>query len=547
MTSYLARHVGPGGATPQSEPIAGTVPNSAGGHAFPVDDWTRLERFLILGSEGGSYYIGERSLTRENAGALQRCIAADGLRTVETIVAISVAGRAPKNEVALFALALAMKTGDERTRRAASDALHKVARTGTDLFHLADFVQAFGGWGRATKRAFGDWYARKPIDKLALQAVKYRQRDGWTHRDLLRLGHPVAAIDDSERRALFDWICGREQKADVVPSIVRAYQLANAEGMSAVAIAAMVRTYALPREAVPTTALNSVEVWDALLADMPLTAMIRSLAKMTAIGLLKPLGEATAHVCRNLRDEAALKRARVHPLALLLAQRIYASGRGELGSLTWTPVEGIVDALDAGFYGSFQAVEPTGKRIMLALDVSHSMAAHRIAKTPLTPREGSSAMALVTAATEERHHIVGFTSGATGEWGGGRSMHRHYRAALAPVPISPRMRLKDAMRVVEGMPMGGTDCALPMLYALDQMIGVDAFVVYTDNETWAGNIHPVEALRLYRAKTGIAAKLVVVGMVSNGFTIADPNDGGMLDVVGFDTATPAVIADFIRQ
>jgi 60 kDa SS-A/Ro ribonucleoprotein len=36
-------------------------------------------------------------------------------------------------------------------------------------------------------------------------------------------------------------------------------------------------------------------------------------------------------------------------------------------------------------------------------------------------------------------------------------------------------------------------------------------------------------------------------MVSNGFSIADPNDAGMLDVVGFDAAAPAVIADFIRD
>jgi 60 kDa SS-A/Ro ribonucleoprotein len=69
----------------------------------------------------------------------------------------------------------------------------------------------------------------------------------------------------------------------------------------------------------------------------------------------------------------------------------------------------------------------------------------------------------------------------------------------------------------------------------------------TDNETWAGAVHPVQALRQYRERTGIAAKLVVVGMVSNGFSIAEPNDAGMLDVVGFDAAAPAVIADFIRH
>jgi 60 kDa SS-A/Ro ribonucleoprotein len=36
-------------------------------------------------------------------------------------------------------------------------------------------------------------------------------------------------------------------------------------------------------------------------------------------------------------------------------------------------------------------------------------------------------------------------------------------------------------------------------------------------------------------------------MVSNGFSIADPADAGMLDVVGFDTATPQLVADFSRR
>ena len=94
------------------------------------------------------------------------------------------------------------------------------------------------------------------------------------------------------------------------------------------------------------------------------------------------------------------------------------------------------------------------------------------------------------------------------------------------------------------MPFGGTDCALPMIYALKHKIKADVFVVYTDSETWAGNIHPVQALREYRQRMGIPAKLVVVGMITNGFSIADPNDAGMLDVVGFDTATPQLMSDF---
>ncbi len=73
---------------------------------------------------------------------------------------------------------------------------------------------------------------------------------------------------------------------------------------------------------------------------------------------------------------------------------------------------------------------------------------------------------------------------------------------------------------------------------------IDHFVIYTDSEPWAGAIHPAQSLRRYRERTGIDARLTAVGMVSNGFSIADPNDAGMLDVVGFDSAAPQLMAHF---
>lgn len=76
---------------------------------------------------------------------------------------------------------------------------------------------------------------------------------------------------------------------------------------------------------------------------------------------------------------------------------------------------------------------------------------------------------------------------------------------------------------------------------------VETFVTYTDNETWAGHVKPVQALDQYRQRTGIAAKLIVVGMTATGFTIADPGDPGMLDVVGFDASAPGVMSEFARS
>jgi 60 kDa SS-A/Ro ribonucleoprotein len=181
--------------------------------------------------------------------------------------------------------------------------------------------------------------------------------------------------------------------------------------------------------------------------------------------------------------------------------------------------------------------------MLLALDVSGSMACSMIAGSCLSAREASAAMALVTAATEPDHVIVAFSaakSGYGGQWGGGES-------GITPVDISPRMRLTDVIKRIEAIPMGGTDCALPMVWARRNKLNVAGFVTYTDTETWAGNIHPAQALRQYRSEFVRDAKAVVVGMTSNGFTLADPNDRGMLDVVGFDTTAPAVIADFVRK
>ncbi|MDR0717571.1 MAG: hypothetical protein LBF50_09175, partial [Azoarcus sp.] len=118
--------------------------------------------------------------------------------------------------------------------------------------------------------------------------------------------------------------------------------------------------------------------------------------------------------------------------------------------------------------------------------------------------------------------------------------------SIARLAISPRQRLDDILKTISNLPFSGTDCALPMLWAIEHKAKVDTFVIYTDNETWAGGIHPHQALRRYRETMGIPARLIVVGMTSTGFSIADPDDAGMLDVAGFDTAVPNVIADFAR-
>ena len=511
-------------------PGRGQVANSAGGFAWAVDDWTRLDRFLVLGTEGGSYYIGQPKLTIDNAEAVWRCIEVDGERVVRRTVAISEAGRAPKNDPALFALAMCAGLGDEATRRAALEALPQVARIGTHLFHFLEYVEGFRGWGRGLRRAVGKWYSEMDAGRLAYQMVKYQQRDGWSHRDALRLAHPQAPSTTHD--AIFHWVTqgwpsvGDMPHPDEALRLIWAAERAKRAATEA-EIVALIEAQRLPWEAIPGQWLGSAEVWRALLPGLPLTATLRNLARLTANGVLRPRNEAVAMVIERLADSVALRRARIHPVAVLAALATYQQGKGTRGKLEWWAVPQIVDALDAAFYATFQNVEPSGTRTLLALDVSGSMSAGSVAGVPgLTPRVASAAMALVTAATEPQHTVLGFSD------------------ELIPLAISPRQRLDDVVKNISGLPFGRTDCALPMIWAMENGAEIDTFVVYTDSETWYGKVHPAQALQQYREQSGIPAKLVVVGMVANGFTIADPADAGMLDIVGFDTATPRLIADF---
>jgi 60 kDa SS-A/Ro ribonucleoprotein len=580
--------------TRQTEKLPGTnqEANHAGGYAYVLDDWQRLTRFLILGAEGNTYYCSEREMTRASAAVVERCFQADPFRTVERIAAISAAGRAPTNDPALFALALcasygctkngasapcltvgdmtkALATATDAARSYALAALPRVARTGTHLFTFVAYVNALRGWGRSLRTGVANWYLNRDPRDVAYQVLKYQSRNGWSHRDVLRLCHARTGFvgedgrcpDFEDRRqalnSVLHWAVkgwpgvGEQPHPDEALRILWAFEKAK-KAPTMEAVAKLIREYGLPREAVPTQWLNHAAVWEALLEKMPLTALVRNLATLTRVGLLTPLSDALKLVRARLGDAALIQKARVHPVQFLTALRTYAAGRGEKGKHVWTPLYQVVEALEKAFHLAFAAVEPTNQNWLLALDVSGSMASGQVGGVPnLTPREASAALALVTAAVEPHCHVVGFTGRGfqanprpvrQGYWNG----YLNQGSGVEPLNLHARMSLGQATTVVSNLPMGPTDCALPMVYAAEKKLPVDAFVIYTDNETWQGDIHASVALERYRQKLGRAAKLIVLGLTATQFTIGDPQDPGTLNVVGFDTAVPQLIADFVR-
>ena len=349
------------------------VPNSTGGNAYPVDDMTRLHRFLILGSEDGSYYADERKLTLDNVKAVKRCITASeesGINAVTEIARISKSRRAAKPGPALFALAMAASYSSDKVRKTAFDFLNDVALTGSHLQMFIDYIGTMRGWGRGLRKAVGNWYTQRPLKDAVYQAVKYRSRYNWTHRDLLRKAHPVGTGPWGE---LFAWITH-----GTVPyhddnnfPLIRAYE--DAKTATTAHLSALIRDDRLSWEMVPSEMLDKPEGWRALAQHMPMMALVRNLATLTRVGVIAPMD--SAEVCERLGGIGNPKvedYARIHPISILSALLTYRAGKGVRGKNTWIPVPQVIDALDAAFGRSFltgpadqQAALPGHRRVRL--------------------------------------------------------------------------------------------------------------------------------------------------------------------------------------
>jgi 60 kDa SS-A/Ro ribonucleoprotein len=506
------------------------VQNSAGGWTFTVNDKDRLDRFLILGATKGTYYIKPEILTKQNTDFVRKMVRENEQLLVDTAVDVSVQARAYSNSAAIFALAVALVEGDNKAYTRA--AILRVARTSTHIFELAEYIKNLGGWGRAKREAIAAWYEMmNSAGKLPYQVVKYRQRNGWTHRDLLRLAHPKG-LDQN----VVNFVLGKPSEGATDPVIIGFKTIQSQTDLEFV-LNNLELWPELPWEAIPTQFLNEPEVWKKLFYNNQLNgqALVRNITRLARINAFNDLRFA-ADYAERLTDVEMIRKTRLHPVNFLNALVVHEEGQVDRSGYAgwfdlrrkprdWETSGVIRDALNEGFHLAFGTVESANKRTVLAVDVSGSMSQAALG-LDLSCAQVSAAVAMTIARTEPAYMIMGFSSN------------------FVNLDIGAKDSLASAMRKVNARTFGGTDVALPMNWALKNGVEVDTFGVITDNETWAGRNHPHQALKNYRQETGIPARLAVLGVAATDFTVADPEDKGMMDFVGFDANAPRALADF---
>lgn len=494
------------------------VLNNAGGYVFGLTDWDRLDRFLILGSEGGTFYVRENDLMIQNTRSIINCIQEDGVRVVQRARDINVRSLSPKVNPQLFTMALALCKGCPATRAEVERALPYLLRTGTHFLNFVAMMDSMGGWNRTKRRIVKNWLSQD-IDRLGFQMVKYANRDGWSMRDVLRICHLQPPTP--EHNTLFAWVTGKDmaERVQDLPAVVREYLRVRANPTAEEAVTGLQR--GLPREALPTELLNDPKVALELLKRMPTGAVIRNLGQMTANGVLR---NDTVDLIRPRFERDALVYARMHPFAVMLAMLTYAAGRGIRSSKQWVPLRPVIELLEQAYEDAYEGVTPTQKRILVAIDVSGSMGM-AVSDSAVPCSYAASALALTLARCEPNADVVTFA--------------QQVQQKLA---ITKRSSLANWTIPFTG---GGTNIASPIEWATGSK-SYDAFIILTDNETWAGNQHVTQAMQRYRSRHG-RSKLIIAAMAANHATVVDPSDPDALGFVGLDASLPTLVTGFLMR
>lgn len=510
----------------------GQIPNSAGGFSYEVDKWTQLQRFLILGSDTGSYYVGAQALTLQNAKAVLECLKEDPKRTVDEIVSISQAGRAAKNSNAIFALALA--SAPQYNPKGASyalEALPSVCRTGTHLFEFLEYLiggtKPMRGTGRNLRTSVSNWYLEKSLESLQYQLIKYQQRNGWSHKNVLQISHPTP--NSKEISEIFHWVTDPDSPEVNVEGYDLLFAFERVQGaLQSKEVVEMISAYSLPWEAIPTQWLRNPDVRMALLQKMPVTAMVRQLGLYSSLKLTEMRSEGEQKILEVLGNSDALHKSRIHPFQILLALQIYAQGHGERGSNTWDVNPRIVEALEHSFYSTFSNAASSNTRILLGVDISGSMRHQIIESLSNMPASyAASALALMMVNVEPYCDTVAFD------------------VVAEERILTKRSSIRDTME--QFVPRGGTDCGSVIDYAAKHEKIYDAILIFTDSQTWANKSNPYARFKAYQQTFNPAAKLVTVAMVSNVFSLSPAaSDASVFDCVGFDANVPQLISDFLR-
>ena len=240
-------------------PDAGQVRNEAQGYSYVVKKLERVKRYIVLGTEGGTYYATEKEGREDNV----KCVLAllkennhvDGL--LNMLEQYSKEGRATKEDALLTALMTCVMYDDKNIQKKAYEKVVSICNIPTKLFRFIELCQQHikkhprpkivqpvskavsqqrskkrknepvetsdlvieeapnkkkpkkkvvktgrsTGWGRMRRTSISAFYtdSNKCPERLLYLLTKYKNRHNWSHKQVLGYAHPKFAKDDDDK------------------------------------------------------------------------------------------------------------------------------------------------------------------------------------------------------------------------------------------------------------------------------------------------------------------------------------------------------------
>ena len=85
-----------------------------------------------------------------------------------------------------------------------------------------------------------------------------------------------------------------------------------------------------------------------------------------------------------------------------------------------------------------------------------------------------------------------------------------------------------------------------MTWLIDNKIDANAIVMFTDNDTWAGDKDPYGELQRYRQMVKHPVKAAVVAFTAGDYSVfRSKDDPDCIDIAGADASIAKVLEDFL--
>lgn len=512
---------------PKNVPISKAIPgkedqmveNVAGGYAFVAEDAVALRRWLLSGSESNLFYQDKDELTSGNVKILAKVVSVDPVLVAKEILYASDHGI--NNHTPILALVY-LSMGNDVAKAKFKEIFNSVVRTASHLYEFLEYVKGLRGFGKLIHTAVENWIKSKNLKGLEYQFLKYQSRYNWSARDVLRKVKPIPR--DAGENSLFAWIADKTTSFEELP-LINVYETLKKGELKEAEVIKAILDFNLTHEMIPANVERTTGVWEALFQRMPAGATLRNLANLTNKGIFNSTANITVLEAKFAKE--ILEKARIHPISIVSAYRIY-SGNGMFGrsKLTWKAIPAVEDILEVAIENAFEVLAPTGKTFYHALDVSGSMNAPVLETLWMTPMEIAGIMALATIKSEKYYFTSAFTDSAMD---------------------FPKLRKNTSFKSVlgrgffPGVP-NGTNLGSAIRYAIDNKIKADVLAFWTDGQTWAGN-HPSLLMKEYRNAVNPDAKAVYVILTpyTDRTTLTDPKDARSYDIAGFSSESPKMV------